>query len=625
MRIFSVKDWSVVRKVGAVFIILALFSLLSVVYFFVSQTSNFSVLLDVSNNNKLIVQQLLIDKLSGSNSSLPEAHLINLKEANLSVLKHGSNLDGSVFKTDMALNEPDLFAEIDSVWADFTYFLHVEQADNPEQNKQEDLHREAAQLLVYYDRLNDLIADMQQKQIRRGKVLLSSFLFCNLLVIVLGFLLILRYVVQPIRRILPSFMNMSNGYLGNKVPVYAFDEIGTLSMAFNKMNDNLGKIIHDIREGSDLIVSGSDQISLASQQLSHGASTQASSAEEIGASIEEMAANLQQSADNAVTTERISVTAEKETLHMAEISHSNLNVIQHITDKISIVNDIAFQTNLLALNAAVEAARAGEHGRGFSVVAAEVRKLAERSRIAADEISSLSFQALSSTRQVKEVAESLTPEVRKTTGLVREIAASGKEQTIGIDQINNAVQQMNDITQQNAAASEELATSSEEFASQAEHLKEIIDFFKTGNEALVANNKDFKLIEWGSQYEIGIKFSDDEHRVLVDLINKLYASFGTNKGKKAIQSVIDDLVDYTVFHFGNEEKYFEQIQIPDHQAHLKQHKAFVDKIKKFQQEFKAGDSTVSIDMVDFLKNWLVQHILKIDANYVPVFNEHGIR
>jgi methyl-accepting chemotaxis protein len=126
----------------------------------------------------------------------------------------------------------------------------------------------------------------------------------------------------------------------------------------------------------------------------------------------------------------------------------------------------------------VEAARAGEAGRGFSVVAGEVRKLSDNTQKAALEIDTLTKNSLEVAQQTWEMLEQLVPEFEKTAELVKEIAASGEEQRIGADMINNAIQSLMQVTNQNSAASEELASSSEELAAQAESLKEAVGFFR---------------------------------------------------------------------------------------------------------------------------------------------------
>jgi methyl-accepting chemotaxis protein len=244
------------------------------------------------------------------------------------------------------------------------------------------------------------------------------------------------------------------------------------------MASNLKSVIQEILIGASNITEASNQLSEGSQQLAQGSSEQAASVEEVGASMEEMAAAIVQNKENAKKTEAISVEAANGIHQSFDISKVAGQSMQMIDGKISIITDIAFQTNILALNAAVEAAHAGEYGKGFAVVAAEVRKLAELSSSAADEITSLSQKNLGDARQAGEVLAEILPQAEKSASLVQEIAASSQEQANGVDQINASVQQMNDLTQQNTALSEELATSAEELASQAKSLEDLVGTFK---------------------------------------------------------------------------------------------------------------------------------------------------
>lgn len=468
-----------------------------------------------------------------------------------------------------------------------------------------------------------LLAD----DVKSIKTTFIIFIISNTVLIGGGFFVIRHLMLAPIRKILPYFMNMSNGYIGQKIEVQGIDDVAILSQAFNKMNSSISGIASEIRLGADQIVGGSNQISHAAQMLSEGASQQAAAVEQVSSTIHQMKESIDNTASHALSTEEISILASKEMQKVSTAAIESLNAIQVITDKIRIINDIAFQTNILALNAAVEAARAGEHGRGFAVVASEVRKLAEKSKLAADEISNYSSISLSTTEKVKKLADGLLPEVMKTAALVQEITAATKEQTIGTTQIYNAVEQMNNVVQQNAASSQELATSAEEFASQAEQLKESIEFFrlegdKDYNFATHGDHK--KLIEWGPKYMIGVKSIDDQHKVLVDLMNEIYKAFGSNQSKKATTRVLKELIDYTVYHFGHEEEIFKKYNYPDSENHNLQHQKFVEKIKAFQKDFNSGNAILSFDLIDFLKSWLLNHILKIDKKYVAFFKENKV-
>ncbi len=258
------------------------------------------------------------------------------------------------------------------------------------------------------------------------------------------------------------------------------DETGELARSFAAMSSSLRRIVTNINGIGLNVAAGSAQISSTAQQLSQGATEQAASAEEVSSSMEEMSAAIRQNADNSGTTNQMARKAALDAEKGGKAVIETVLAMKQIAGKIGIIEEIARQTNLLALNAAIEAARAGEAGKGFAVVASEVRKLAERSQVAAGEIVGLSKSSVQVAEEASSLLSMIVPDIKKTSDLVQEISASSAEQSAGAGQIMKAISQLDSVIQQNASASEELASMAEELSSQSTSLNDVLAFFKTG-------------------------------------------------------------------------------------------------------------------------------------------------
>jgi methyl-accepting chemotaxis protein len=287
--------------------------------------------------------------------------------------------------------------------------------------------------------------------------------------------------VRPLHDFVSNLNSVAEGNLNEKINekhLARKDEIGEIFTSMNHLIGKLAEMATKVHDSIDTVAEASMDLEKTSEEINNGSNSQAANTEEISSSMEEMLANITQNRENAENVKNIAEKISSNISHVEESSRISMESVSLIAQKIKVIDEIAMQTNILALNAAVESARAGEHGKGFAVVATEVRRLAERSRLAGIEINEMAKVSVEQTKSASALIANIIPDIQNTTRLVQEIAAASVEQNQGVEQVNGAIQELNFVTQSNTSTSHDLTTKAEMLTNNATELKEILQYFK---------------------------------------------------------------------------------------------------------------------------------------------------
>ncbi|MCG8636086.1 MAG: bacteriohemerythrin [Desulfobacterales bacterium] len=492
----------------------------------------------------------------------------------------------------------------------------------------------------------------------------------------------IKKVVEALKDI-----SQGDGDLTQRIVINTRDEIGELAKWFNTFISRLNNIIVDIGSNSETVTAASGELLTVSELMAEDSgglagrsNSVAAAAEEMSASMNTVAAASEQASTNLGTVAD-AASQMKQTLNevaqncdkarhvsdnaAAKVGSASQRVellgtsARDITQVTEVITDIAEQTNLLALNATIEAARAGEAGKGFAVVASEIKGLASQTADATLDIKEKIKGIQDSTDDTVRDVEQITQVISEVTEIVSTIAAAIEEQSAsatevaenieqastGIGEVNENVAQssqvsteiaddiskVNEVSVEMTNRSNKMKQSAGELSALSGKLRDMIGVFKVSvDEADTDQDSGLReediedLMPWGDRLKIGIASVDDQHRELVAMVNALYKAMKMRTGAKQAGRILERLADYTAYHFKFEEDLFKKYGYTEQESHKKIHRELVAKVTGFKEEFEEGKAALSTELMEFLTDWLRDHIMKTDTAYVSFLKEKGV-